>query len=56
MEKKVNQKLIVWIIIFVIIILVSLFSTVKLINSSKVEEEIIAPIPYYPNENMVKDI
>lgn len=54
MEKKVNQKLIVWIIIFVIIILVSLFSTVKLINSSKVEEEIIAPIPYYPNENMVK--
>lgn len=54
MEKKVNQKLIVWIIIFVIIILVSLFSTVKLINSSKVEEEIIASIPYYPNENMVK--
>jgi len=54
MGKKVNQKLVVWIIIFVILILVSLFATAKLINSSRGEEETIAPIPYYPNENMVK--
>jgi len=54
MEKKVNQKLVVWIIVFVIVVLVTLFATAKLINSSKVVEEIIAPIPYYPNENMVK--